>query len=191
MEIEIRQAGVEDAEAIAGVYAPYVTDDVRSFEQVAPDAAEMARRIAGILAKYPYLLARCDGKVAGYAYASEHRTRSAYRWAVETTIYLDKAFWRRGIGRALYDVLFPLLVKQGFVTAYAGVTLPNPASVAIHESFGFKLMGVYHGVGFKRNAWHDVGWWEKQLQPAPVKPGEPIAWLAMPAFGAVRRVVGE
>lgn len=174
----IRQAdAARDAAACAAIYAPFVTDGVASFEEIAPDAAEFARRITSISARFPWLVAEEDRVVAGYAYACEHRERAAYRWAVEVTIYVAESRRRRGIGRALYAMLFELLARQGFRVALAGITLPNDASVALHESCGFALVGVYRAIGHKHGAWRDVGWWQLDLAPdasdSPPEPGQP------------------
>ena len=118
-----------------------------------------------------------DGAVAGYAYGTEHRTRRAYRWTVEVTIYLADGYRGRGIGRALYSALLELLARQGLRTAVAGITLPNPASVALHEACGFETVGVYRRVGYKQGEWRDVGWWQLDLAPgaegSPAEPGPP------------------
>jgi L-amino acid N-acyltransferase YncA len=124
------------------------------------------------------LVAELDGEVVGYAYASEHRSRAAYRWAADTTVYVSGEHHRQGVGRALYGALLPLLVRQGMYVACAGITLPNQASVALHERFGFEPLGVYRGIGFKHGTWHDVGWWTAQLREptpgeTPAEPGPP------------------
>jgi phosphinothricin acetyltransferase len=111
----------------------------------------------------------------GYAYAGRHHERAAYRWGVDVAIYLDSSCHRRGIGRALYSALFPMLIAQGYYTAYAGITLPNDGSEGLHRAMGFKPAGVYHGTGYKLGKWHDVIWLEKMLQPFSPTPGEPIA----------------
>jgi L-amino acid N-acyltransferase YncA len=172
-EVAIRAADpARDAAACARIYAPYVTGGPVSFEEVAPDAQEMAARIARVAAAYPWLVAERDGAIAGFAYASPHRERAAYRWAADVTVYLDRAHHRRGIGRALYEALFDLLRAQGCYVAVAGITLPNPASVGLHEALGFDLVGIYRGIGYKAGAWRDVGWWQLQLQPAEGAPAE-------------------
>jgi L-amino acid N-acyltransferase YncA len=114
------------------------------------------------------------GAVVGYAYASPHRDRAAYRWSVDVTVYVHRAHHRRGIGRRLYETLFPLLVFQGFCTAHAGITLPNPGSVGLHEGLGFEPIGVYPAVGWKLGAWHDVGWWRRPLGPRLPTPADPL-----------------
>jgi phosphinothricin acetyltransferase len=115
-----------------------------------------------------------DGDVTGYAYASPHRARAAYRWSVDTSVYVGERWRRSGVGRDLYASLFSVLAAQGFVNAYAGIALPNPASVRLHEAVGFTSIGVYEGVGYKLGRWHDVGWWQRALKPAPETPDEPI-----------------
>jgi L-amino acid N-acyltransferase YncA len=132
----------------------------------------MGRRIEATLANWPWLVCERDRQVLGYAYASRHRERSAYQWSCDVSVYVSASYRRVGIGRALYRSLFELLKLQGFRNAYAGITLPNPASVGLHESLGFKPIGVYQDVGYKLGAWHDVGWWELHLGPgvAPTPP---------------------
>lgn len=174
--LRIRPADpVGDAAACAAIYAPYVTDTVISLEEVAPDAREMAARIQATSRTHPWLIAELDGVVAGYAYASRHRERGAYRWAADVTVYVGPDHHRRGVGRALYETLLRLLTDQGFCTACAGITLPNPASVGLHESCGFRPVGVYRAIGWKLGAWRDVGWWQCDLAvpgddpPAPLR----------------------
>ena len=180
-----------DAAACAAIYAPAVADGVASLEQRPPTADEMRRRIVAISVRYPWLVAEQDGTVLGYAYASEHRERWAYQWAADTTVYVDQSQQRRGVGRALYGALLPLLVRQGFYVACGGITLPNPASVGLHESFGFTPVGVYPKVGFKQGRWWGVGWWSAQLREqvdgeTPPEPGPP-ARLEDPASPAPPR----
>ena len=148
LDPSIRPAEVGDAAAIAEIYAPYVSDTAISFETEPPTAATMAQRIVGSLETHPWLVAECDGEVVGYAYAGKHRERAAYRWTVDTTIYVNAATSRRGIGRALYRVLLDVLWQQGFRSAFAEIVLPNPGSVRLHETAGFKLIGIHKDVGF-------------------------------------------
>jgi L-amino acid N-acyltransferase YncA len=174
--VVIRMAGVGDVAAIAAIYRPYVTDAVTSFEIAPPDAAEMARRMEAVLALAPWLVALDDtGTAIGYAYASRHAERAAYQWSVDATVYVRQGDHRAGVGRALYRALFPLLRLQGFYVAHAGITLPNAASVGLHESFGFLPVGVYPAVGWKFGAWRDVGWWQLPLQERPATPAPPLA----------------
>jgi L-amino acid N-acyltransferase YncA len=153
-----------DAAACAAIYAPSVTHGVASLEEVAPDAAELSRRISAVTAAYPWLVAELDAVVAGYAYASQHRTRASYRWSADVTVYVSDAHHRRGVGRALYAELFERLAQQGYHQACAGITLPNNASVGLHESLGFRPVGVYRQIAFKFGSWRDVGWWQKTLR---------------------------
>jgi phosphinothricin acetyltransferase len=167
-----------DARACALIYAPFVLGSVISFEEVAPSEREFARRIEQVSASYPWLVAEEHGEVIGYAYASQHRERAAYRWAADVAIYVDRAHHRHGAGRALYEALFELLVAQGLHVACAGITLPNDASVGLHEALGFELVGIYRRIGWKAGAWRDVGWWQRQLisdgdARAPQEPGPP------------------
>jgi len=170
-----RPAGPADAAAIAAVYRPYVTDSVASFETVPPDAAELARRMtAG--PRLPWFVATRDGAVVGYAYAAAHRSRAAYRWSVDTSVYLTADERGSGTGRALYERLLPVLADLGYVTAFAGIALPNDGSVGLHTALGFTPVGVYRAAGYKAGRWHDVGWWQLPLQPPPAEPVEPRAW---------------
>lgn len=159
----IRMATVDDASDIAEIYRPLVEFTAISFETVAPDADEMRHRIHEIPGSHPWLVCERDGVVAGYAYASRHRVRAAYQWSVDTSVYVDDRFRRRGIGHGLYLSLFAVLTAQGYANAFAGIALPSPASVALHERVGFTPVGVYRRVGYKLGAWHDVGWWQRPL----------------------------
>jgi phosphinothricin acetyltransferase len=173
-------AGVADAAGVQAIYAPWCATPV-SFELTPPTADEMARRIAAITRRHPWLVCTGADGLWGYAYASPHRERPAYRWSVDVSVYVAEGRRRGGVGRALYTSLFAALVLQGYVNAYAGVTLPNPGSVGLHESLGFRPVGVYHAVGFKNGAWHDVGWWERELRPRAAAPQEPLAFEAVRA----------
>jgi phosphinothricin acetyltransferase len=175
--VEYRVATLDDARAIAEIYAPYVSDTAITFEiDPPPDADEIASRMRRIGAMYPWLVAAVDGEVAGYAYACENRSRAAYRWSVDAAVYLRASTHRKGIGRGLYERLFALLRAQGFVNAFAGITLPNAPSVGLHEAFGFRLIGVHQQVGWKLGAWRDVGWWQLAFATPPADPAEPIAF---------------
>ncbi len=141
-----------------------------SFEDEPPGEAEMRRRIKEISARYPWLVAEADGRVIGYAYASPHRTRAAYRWAVDVAVYVSGGQHRSGIGRSLYEALFERLATRGFRIACAGITLPNAASVGLHERVGFQPVGVYRRIGWKFGAWHDVAWYQRPLASDDVEP---------------------
>lgn len=172
----IRAATAADAAAVAAIYAPHVTHGNASFELEAPTGEVMAERIQGTLRTHPWLVDDDGQQVRGYAYASVHRTRAAYQWSCEVSVYVAADAQRQGVGRRLYGALFPLLVRQGFFNAYAGITLPNPGSVALHEAVGFRPVGVYEEVGFKQGTWRDVGWWQLSLQPRRAPEGPPHAF---------------
>jgi len=174
-EFVIRDADpMWDAAACAAIYAPFVLTAPTSFEEQAPDEGEMTARITRLTATHPWLVAEQDGALVGYAYACAHRARPAYRWSTDVSVYVDEQNWRRGIGRRLYEELLQRLRGQGFRVACAGITLPNEASVALHESLGFVAVGVYRDIGWKAGGWHDVGWWQLDLSPEMGEPAEPL-----------------
>jgi phosphinothricin acetyltransferase len=170
MEAIIRPAERRDAAAIAAIYAPFVTDTSVSFEIEPPDEAEMTRRMEAIQRSHPYLVAEVDGIVAGYAYGSFHRERFAYQWSAEATVYLAAGYRRQGIARRLYSELFGRLRAMDIRNVFAGVTLPNEASVGFHQSMGFELVGIYKRVGFKCGKWHDTAWYQLVLDSSGDEP---------------------
>jgi phosphinothricin acetyltransferase len=172
----VRIATEADVDAIAAIYGPYVRETAISFEESPPTPGEMARRLTATLETYPYLVFDDGEGVLGYAYGSVHRTKPAYRWSVETTVYAARHAQRRGIGRALYTELLDLLARQGFHSAFAGIALPNDKSVGLHEAMGFVYLGKFAEIGFKHGELHDVGWWRRTLaegkprrEPVPFK----------------------
>lgn len=170
----IRLATPSDGARLAAIYAPAVLERSTSFGFLPPDADEMGRRVTAVMTRTPWLVLEDAGRVMGYAYASLHRDRPAYQWSVEVSAYIDDGAHRSGIGRRLYTVLFEILERQGYVNAYAGITLPNAASVGFHRVMGFKEIGTYPGIGFKFGAWHDVAWYYRTLiEPRPVNPPPP------------------
>ncbi|WP_284617777.1 arsinothricin resistance N-acetyltransferase ArsN1 family B [Aquabacterium humicola] len=171
----IRSVSPADADAIAAIYRPIVLETTISFEWVPPTADELRARIAKTLAKYPWLVAadEADGAVAGFAYAGSHRDAPSYQWSVNTSIYVRDDRRGQGLGKRLYEALHAQLVELGYFRAFAGIALPNAASVALHESVGYRALGVYEQVGFKFGAWRDVGWWSKGLQPPVADPPPP------------------
>lgn len=168
----VRNADSElDAQACASIYAPYVTGSVASFEERAPSGEEMAARMA---AAHEWLVAEAEGAVVGYAYASPHHVRAAYRWSADVAVYIDAARHRAGVGRALYGELFARLRERGFWMLCAGITLPNDASGGLHRAMGFVSVGTYRRIGWKFGAWHDVEWLQLDLRPGePGPPTEP------------------
>lgn len=175
MSIGIRLARPSDAPAITAIYAPYVTETVISFEMIPPTVDEMARRIETTMAQFPWLVAIEGDVVVGYAYAGKHSERAAYQWSTDVSVYLHNAWHGRGLGRTLYNALFAMLRALGYINVYGGITLPNPASVGLHEAMGLIPVGVYHHVGYKYGAWHDVGWWQGPLQDLVDDPNPPCA----------------
>jgi len=169
--MDIRLAEPGDAAGILAIYAPIVRETAVSFELEPPGEEEMRRRIASTVERRPWLVCMADGTVAGYAYAATHRERAAYQWSTETSVYVHPAHRRRGVALGLYTALLAALRAQGFANALAGITLPNPASVGFHEACGFRRIGVYHAVGHKLGAWHDVAWLELRLREDR---GEPV-----------------
>jgi phosphinothricin acetyltransferase len=168
-----------DADAVAAIYRPAVEAGLATFEEVAPPAAEMAARMERILGRTPWLVAVDGGEggeeVVGYAYAGPHHERAGYRWSVNISTYVAEGRRGQGIGRRLYDELLGYLRLQGFVNVYAGITQPNPASVALHEAIGMRRIAVYERVGFKRGAWRDVAWYWLRLAEPEGTPAEPIS----------------
>jgi phosphinothricin acetyltransferase len=165
-----------DAGAVAAIYRAAVTDTIASFEEEPPPAAEMASRMEATLRRTPWLVAvDHDGGVAGYAYAGPHHPRAGYRWSVNISVYVAPTAHGRGVGRSLYRHLLDILRRQGFVNVYAGIALPNPASIALHESIGMRRIGVYAAVGMKFGRWIDVAWYGMRLSDVPGPPPEPIA----------------
>jgi phosphinothricin acetyltransferase len=172
--VKLRAATPDDAAAIAEIYAPFVTGSSVSFETEPPGEAAMRVRMEGGGGLYPWLVGEAeDGGLIGYAYAARFRERPAYRFAVETSVYLRSGAGGRGLGRRLYEPLLAVLEDQGFTQAIAAITLPNESSVGLHETLGFERAGTYRQVGWKFGAWHDVGLWQRPLTRAGSPPAEP------------------
>lgn len=171
LELTIRDADpARDAAACAAIYAPHVEGSAVSFEERAPEAAEMADRIERYGASHTWLVAEREGEVVGYAYGTAFNERPAYRWSTFVSVYIAEQARGQGLGRALYVALFERLRERGFRMACAGITLPNQASVGLHESLGFRQVGLNPEIGFKEGAWRDVGWYQLELVPAPDGP---------------------
>lgn len=168
--MNIRIAVTEDAPALLEIYAPYVRDTAISFECEVPTAEEFADRIRRTLEKYPYLIAEEDGEILGYTYASAFKSRAAYDWSVETTIYVRQGGQRRGVGSALYKALEEQLRQQHVCNLCACIAYPHPVSIAFHEHFGYELTAHFHRSGYKLDAWQDMVWMEKELCPHTVPP---------------------
>jgi L-amino acid N-acyltransferase YncA len=169
----IRDATARDGQACAAVYAPYVTGSAISFELDPPGAADMAGRIAAAGDRHAWLVLEDGGRVVGFAYGQAFRERAAYSWSCETSIYLEVGRRRTGGGRALYGALLDRLAERGYRRAFAGMTLPNEASVGLHRALGFEPVGVYRRVGWKHGAWHDVAWVQRSLGTDEDPPADP------------------
>jgi len=189
-DIALRVAAPADAAAIRAIYAPHVTDSAVSFETEVPSVETMAQRIRERLPTYPWLVAAEGDAIVGYAYASPHRERAAYSWSCEVTAYVAAQARGRGVGRRLYAALCTLLKMQQYVNAFGIITLPNPASIALHEACGFRRASTFIHAGYKRGAWHDAGWWQCELQPPPVPSTPTIPFAALPQE-AVRAAMND
>lgn len=174
--LTIRLATPADAAECLRIYRPAIENSSISFEYLVPTLAEMAERIKATLTFGPWLIATDDQAVVGYAYAGPHRTRAAYAWSADVSVYVDPSAHRRGVGRQLYEMLLALLRLQGFHSVFAGITQPNAASMALHQRLGFNFVGTYEKVGFKNGAWHDVSWLQLPLGEFTVPP-RPVSSL--------------
>ena len=168
--MKIRQATKEDTSACLHIYAPFVTDSPASFEREVPSLEEFSKRIEKCNQTHAWIVAEDDTGILGYAYGSTHRGRYAYQWSAEVSVYLAESARGKGLGPKLYADLFDRLKQRGYVRAFAGITLPNDASVRFHQSFGFESIGVFSAIGYKFGKWHDVGWWQKDIVPLPKEP---------------------
>src|SRR6202051_5382726 len=174
MTSKIRFATTADAPAVLEIYGPFCEDSPISFETQRPSVSEIEGRIRKIVERFPWLICENENEVLGYAYAGPHRGRAAYRWSVDVAIYISRKCRAQGFGTRLYVLLFELLRIQGYFKAYAGITLPNPASVRLHQRLGFEPVAIYKKVGYKAGAWHDVSWWDLILQPTDSPPEETL-----------------
>ena len=165
--VSVRAATAADAASLLAIYAPFVEHTTVSFETTAPSCEEFAERIRRSAAHWAWLLAERGGSVAGYACGTRHREREAYRWSVETSVYVDPRFRRQGVATILYGALFAALAERGYCNAFAGVALPNDASIALHRRLGFEPIGVFRRIGHKFGAWHDVAWFQRRLRDEP------------------------
>jgi len=169
----IRFATPDDALEIQAIYAPIVAETTISFEIQPPTVDEVRRRIKTVSVSHPWLVDERDGQIVGYAYAGYHRQRPAYRWTAETTVYVGESHRGGGVGRGLYEALIKRLRRQGFRTAVAGIALPNPDSIRLHENMGFRPVGVFSNSGFKMGRWIDTSWWQLDLQELSIPPTVP------------------
>ncbi len=176
MPAQIRMATEADARQMLAIYAPVVRETVISFEYEPPSLPEFRERVRSTLERMPWLVCDNGGEIAGYTYASPFQTRAGYQWRCELTIYVHPGYHRCGIGRALYTSLFRCLALQGYFVAVATITIPNPASIALHESMRLRRVGTYEQVGYKHGRWLDDGVWQIELQRMPAEPDPPAPW---------------
>jgi L-amino acid N-acyltransferase YncA len=173
--LTFRLVTADDANQILEIYDPIVRATSISFEETPPSEADIRMRIERLTCSHPWIVATdIKSQVVGYAYASPHRERAAYRWSVDVSAYVRDGFRGLGIGGQLYDRLFKILKHQNYFRAFAGISLPNESSVTLHENAGFRHLGTYRNVGHKFGLWHDVGWWELTLRSPELNPAEPI-----------------
>lgn len=172
MDLTIRPATPDDAAACADIYGHYVRNTHVSFESEPPSTEEMARRITGYAARHAWLVAQVPDAttpgghdVVGFAYGAPYSPREAYRWSVETSVYLEVGRRRTGAGRALYEALFERLAERGYRRLVAGLALPNDASLGLHVALGFEVVGTLREIGWKHGRWHDVMRLQKDLAP--------------------------
>lgn len=176
--LTIRMAEEADADALLSIYAPYVKKTAITFEYEVPTVAEFCSRITSTLKRYPYLAAVRNNSIIGYAYASPFKERSAYDWAVETSVYVSEEARRTGAGTLLYDALESILMRQNIINVNACIAYPNPGSITFHEKLGYQTVGHFTRCGYKLGQWWDMVWMEKMLRPHPDVP-EPIVPVGM------------
>jgi L-amino acid N-acyltransferase YncA len=188
----VRDATISDATFCASIYAPYVTGTAVTFETDPPGREEMAKRIAGALASHAWVVLSDSGRVVGYAYAGPYKSRPAYRWSCEVSVYVEMGRRRTGAGRALYGALFERLERRGYRMAVAGMTLPNEASIGLHRAMGFETVGTYRRIGWKHGAWHDVAWAQRPigLETGPPAEAADAARTSYDGIGTARGLVG-
>lgn len=167
--MKFRFVTVDDSSYLLNIYAQYIDTPI-TFEYVIPTEEEFSKRIIDISQDYPYLICEDDNKIIGYAYAHRHMTREAYQWNAELSIYLDKSYRSKGLGKEFYRKLIEILRLQGIKTVYGCVTVPNEKSEKLHTSLGFSSIGIYHNAGYKCGKWHDVQWFEKSINSYDLDP---------------------
>lgn len=171
---EIRIAKKEDTASMLNIYSPFILNSGITQETEVPSIENFQQRITATLEEKPWLVCLINNEIAGYAYAGKHRERKGYQWCTEPSVYVSQKFYRYGLANALYTALFDLLKLQGYVNAYAVITLPNEKSVAFHERFGFTYLTTFNKIGYKLGQWHDVGWWQKNINEFHQNPDSPL-----------------
>jgi phosphinothricin acetyltransferase len=190
MPLKLRVATVEDAPGILEIYNPFILHTPITFEETPLTAEAMAARMADVMAVYPWLVCADENNtILGYAYATRHAVRAAYRWSVDAALYVHPRHHRKGIGRRIYGALFEILRLQGFVNAFALIALPNEGSVGMHEAAGFKPCGVLPSAGFKFGDWRDVGYWRLELNAAAGMRPEPVRFAEVRGRGELAEIL--
>lgn len=179
-DITLRLATPDDAAQLLAIYAPYIDQPV-TFEETVPTLAAFTQRVEQISAMYPYIVAEQAGRIIGYGYISRYRERAGYRWCGEGSLYLHKDATGHGLGKRIYGKLIALGRAQGLRHLYASIVLPNPASVHLQTSYGFSLIGLFKGAGYKCGAWRDVAYYGLQLNDSTTPPAEPVPITALDA----------
>jgi len=175
----IRIATKDDAAGMLDIYTPFILNSGITQETDVPSVEEFQERIISNLKERPWLVCEIDKQVAGYAYAGKHRDRKGYQWCTEPSVYISEKYFGLGVADALYTALFDILKLQGYVNAYAVITLPNERSIAFHKKFGFDYLTTYKKIGYKLGQWHDVGWMQYEINPHKEDPEDPIKFPAI------------
>lgn len=175
----IRVATQQDAAGMLEIYAPFILNSGITQETEVPSVEEFQKRVLSNLGERPWLVCEIDKQVAGYAYAGKHRERKGYQWCTEPSVYISEKYYQRGVAHALYTALFDILKLQGYVNAYAVITLPNDKSIAFHKKFGFEYLTTYPKIGYKLGQWHDVGWMQYEIIPHKKDPADPMKFSAI------------
>jgi len=170
----IRVATRGDAAGMLEIYAPFILNSGITQETEVPSVEDFQQRIISNLEERPWLVCEINKQVAGYAYAGKHRDRKGYQWCTEPSVYISEKYFGFGIANALYTALFDILKIQGYVNAYAVITLPNDRSITFHKKFGFDYLTTYKKIGYKLGQWHDVGWMQYEVNPHKEDPADPI-----------------
>ena len=170
----IRVATRNDAAGMLEIYAPFILNSGITQETDVPSVGDFQERILSTLEERPWLVCEINGQVAGYAYAGKHRDRKGYQWCTEPSVYISEKYFGVGMAESLYTALFEILKLQGYVNAYAVITLPNDRSIAFHKKFGFEYLTTYKKIGYKLGQWHDVGWMQYEVNPHRDDPEDPF-----------------
>ena len=170
----IRVATGDDAAGMLEIYAPFIFNSGITQETEVPSVEDFQQRVIANLDERPWLVCEINNEIAGYAYAGKHRDRKGYQWCTEPSVYISEKYFGFGIANALYKASFDILKIQGYVNAYAVITLPNDRSIAFHKKFGFEYLTTYKKIGYKLGQWHDVGWMQYEINPPKEDPADPI-----------------